>query len=90
MTNLRYQSHEARYEDGDLKLLVSAFSGAAEAGRWHAILVDESDPPPRIQRDQRVAMRLEDLLPLAQHMIDEYVRSYNKTPKVLEWHTSSR
>ena len=86
MTNLRYQSHEARYEDGDLKLLVSAFSDAAETERWYAILVDLSDPPGSIQRDQRAAMQLEDLLPMAQEMLDAYVRCHNKPSKFLEWH----
>jgi len=89
MTNLRYRSHEARYEDGDLKLLVTAFSDAAEAERWYAILVDLSDPPGSIQRDQRAAMRLEDLLPMAQEMLDAYVRCHNKPPQLLEWHRRS-
>jgi hypothetical protein len=89
MTDLRYQSHEARYEDGDLKLLVTAFSDAAEGGRWYAILIDLSEPPPRIQRDQRAAMRLEDLLPMAQEMLDAYIQCHNKPPKLLEWHKRS-
>jgi hypothetical protein len=90
MTNLRYQSYEARYEDGDLKLHVTAFSDAADAERWCAILVDLSDPPANIQRDQRAAMRLEDLLPMAQEMLDAYVKCHNKPSKLLEWHKSER
>ncbi len=89
MSNFPYQSQEARYEDGDLKLLVTMFSEAAEAGRWYAILVDMSEPPAKIQRDQRAAMRLEDLQPMAQEMLDDYVRCHHKTPKPLEWHERS-
>ena len=58
MTSSLHQSQEAHYEDGDLKLLVSAFSDAAEAGRWYAILVDLSEPHAQIQRDQRAAIAL--------------------------------
>ena len=81
-----YHSQEASYEDGDLKLLVTAFSDAPEGGRWYAVLTDISAPPAQIQRDQRAAMRLNDLLPLAQAMLDNYVRSHRKRPKLLEWH----
>lgn len=89
MTDSVYQSHEARYADGDLKLLVSAFSDAPEKGRWCAILMDLSEPPSQIQRDQRAAMGFEDLLPMAQEMLDGFVRCQRKTPKLLEWHKSS-
>ncbi len=89
MTNSLYQIQEAHYEDGDLKLHVSAFSDAAEAGRWYAILVDLSEPPAKIQRDQRATMCLEDLLPMAQEMVDEYVRCRHKTSKSLEWNERS-
>lgn len=89
MIDSLYQSHEARYEDGNLKLVVSAFSDAAEAGRWYAVLVDLSEPPKKIQRDQRAAMRLEDLQPLAQEMVDGYVRCHSKPSQSLQWHKSS-
>ena len=85
MTDWVYQVHEARYEEGDLKLHVSVFSDETDAGRWYAILVDLSDPPAKIQRDQRAAMCLEELWPMAQEMLDAYVQSRNKTSKFLEW-----
>jgi hypothetical protein len=90
MTNSLHQSHEAHYEDGDLKLLVSAFSDAAEAGRWYAVLVDLSEPHAKIQRDQRAAMRFEDLQLMAQEMLDDYVRCHQKTLKPLEWDVRSK
>jgi hypothetical protein len=90
MTDSLHQSHEGHYEDGDLKLLVSAFSDAAEAGRWYAVLVDLSEPHAKIQRDQRAAMRFEDLQLMAQEMLDDYVRCHQKTLKPLEWDVRSK
>ena len=85
MSDVQYRLQDARYDDSDLKLLLTAFSDAPEGGSWRAILIDVSEPPAMIQRDQRAAMRLEDLLPIAQEMLDNHLRCYNKTSKSLEW-----
>ena len=89
LNDSRHQSQEARFIDGNLKLVVSAFPSGAEDGRWYALLLDLGESETKIQRGQRSAMGLQDLLPMAQEMLDDYVRGHNKKSKLLEWQQAS-